>query len=285
MERVRKSVLFDIVFDNHMHLRTDGLFLAAVDQFIKAGGNAINLVNLPDYSISPNEYYRSVYINTIKIAEKVVKERDIRVLITIGPYPLDYFFFKEIGRNPVEELMKGIDIACDFISEGKADALGEVGRPHFVVEPEILGDSNRILEYGFERSKDAGNPIILHTNDLDAPAYAEIEEMARRSGVKMEKVVKHHAYPRDLKLNSPLRLSIPATRPNVRESLEISNDFMLETDYVDDPKKPGKVISPDSVPKRAKMIMNEYENWEEIFSSIFMKVPMQAFGADAFEIH
>ena len=279
---MRKSELFDIVFDNHMHLRLDGLFLGAVDKFIKAGGNAINLVNLPDYSISPDEYYRSIYDRTLKIAEKVRKERDLAVVVSIGPYPLDYFYFREKGRDPVEELIRGIDLACDYISMGKANALGEVGRPHFEVDSAVMEDSNRILQHGFERSREAGNPVILHTDDLDSGGYSGLESMVRKAGISPEKVVKHHAYPQDLRLNSPLRLSIPATRPNVRESLAVSYDFMLETDYVDDPEKPGKVISPDSVPKRGKMIMNEYEDWQEIFSSIFMKVPFQVFGEEAF---
>jgi TatD-related deoxyribonuclease len=47
---------------------------------------------------------------------------------------------------------------------------------------------------------------------------------------------------------------------------------------VDDPAKPDKVIPPDSVPKRAIMIREQYKNHEEIFASVFQELPEYVFS-------
>ena len=41
-----------IIMDNHLHLRHGGRLLEAVRRFTRLGGNAVNLVNLPDYGVS-----------------------------------------------------------------------------------------------------------------------------------------------------------------------------------------------------------------------------------------
>ena len=77
--------------DNHLHLRHGGRLLEAVRRFTRLGGNAVNLVNLPDYSLPSGGYYNSIFAETIRLADIVMKESSIFSLVTIGPYPLDYF--------------------------------------------------------------------------------------------------------------------------------------------------------------------------------------------------
>lgn len=279
---MRSSQLYEIVFDNHMHLRTDGLFLEAVDSFIRAGGNAINLVNLPDYSVPTSNYYGEIYERTLKMAEKIRSERNLAVVVTIGPYPLDYFHFLDADLDPEESLLSGIDLAMDYIRKGKAHALGEIGRPHFDVEGRILEASNRIIIHGMELSSDVGNPVILHTEDLGNESYKELNSMAKQSNFPADRVVKHHAYPRDLAIDVDFAKSILATRKNVREAIKHGKGFLLETDYVDDPSKPNKVIPPDSVPRRAHTIKQEYNEWEDIFRRTFKEIPTRLYGEDVF---
>ncbi|EQD50214.1 molybdenum cofactor biosynthesis protein A, partial [mine drainage metagenome] len=69
-----------------------------------------------------------------------------------------------------------------------------------------------------------------------------------------------------------------ASRSNVRLAVqETTWNFMLESDYVDDPSKLDKVIPPDSVPKRSIMIREQYTNHEEIIASIFHDLPEYVF--------
>ena len=272
---------FPVVFDNHMHLREDGFFMEAVREFSHAGGTAFNLVNILDYGVNPSGYYEEIYSRTLRIREKIERETEIRVLVTLGPYPLDYFFFRDAGLDPVENMKMGLDMAAQLIKDGKADAIGEVGRPHFPCEGEIVDSSNLLLSYSFDLAKDLSCPVILHTEDLGEDGYSSLEKMALRSGLDPFKVVKHHAYPPNLLFKSKLSRSILATRPNVRDSIATGKNFMIETDYVDDRDKPGKVIPANSVPLRAKLIMGEYEDSYSILENMFITTPEKVFGKGA----
>ena len=272
---------FPVVFDNHMHLREDGFFMEAVREFSHAGGTAFNLVNILDYGVNPSGYYEEIYSRTLRIREKIERETEIRVLVTLGPYPLDYFFFRDAGLDPVENMKMGLDMAAQLIKDGKADAIGEVGRPHFPCEEEIVDSSNLLLSYSFDLAKDLSCPVILHTEDLGEDGYSSLEKMALRSGLDPFKVVKHHAYPPNLLFKSKLSRSILATRPNVRDSIATGKNFMIETDYVDDRDKPGKVIPANSVPLRAKLIMGEYEDSYSILENMFITTPEKVFGKGA----
>ena len=269
---------FPVIFDNHMHLREDGFFMEAVREFSSAGGTAFNLVNILDYRVNPSGYYEEIYSRTLRIREKIERETEIRVLVTLGPYPLDYFFFRDAGLDPFKNMKMGLEMAAKLINDGKADAIGEVGRPHFPCENDIVDSSDMLLSYSFDLAKDLSCPVILHTEDLGEDGYSSLEKMALKSGLEPAKVVKHHAYPADLSFNSNLSRSILATRPNVRESIATGKNFMMETDYVDDRDKPGKVIPANSVPLRAKLIMGEYEDSDSILESIFITTPEKVFG-------
>ena len=91
-------------------------------------------------------------------------------------------------------------------------------------------------------------------------------------------IVKHHADPAMNSECPEMRRSVLATRPNTRLSISKGVwNFMLESDFVDDPSKPGKVIPEDSVPKRAIMIREQYENADLIMEKIFKEVPEKVF--------
>jgi len=269
---------FPVVFDNHMHLREDGFFMEAVREFSSAGGTAFNLVNILDYGVNPSGYYAEIYRRTLRIREKIERETEIRVLVSLGPYPLDYFFFRDAGLDPIENMKMGLDMAAKLIRDGQADAIGEVGRPHFQCEKNIVDSSDMLLSYSFDLAKELSCPVILHTEDLGEEGYSSLEKMALKSGMDPVKVVKHHAYPSDLSFRSNLTRSILATRPNVRDSIATGKSFMLETDYVDQRDKPGKVIPANSVPLRAKLIMGEYEDSYSILENIFITTPEKVFG-------
>lgn len=49
--------------------------------------------------------------------------------------------------------------------------------------------------------------------------------------------------------------SVPASRKAAREALKNDGPFLLETDYIDDPERPGAVMSINSVPKRVKALL------------------------------
>lgn len=270
-----------VIFDNHMHLQTEGRFLEAVDMFLSAGGSTFNLVNLPDHTVGTEDHYEKIYSKTLEIASILRRERDLRTPVTLGPYPLDFFAFQEKGLDPVDEMKKGVDLACRYISEGRAHAIGEVGRPHFPVSEEVTEKSDEIIFYCMERAAELDCPVILHTNDLDADGYALLEKLAGKARFPLSRVVKHHALPDDLSFSSGIQRSILASRSNVRKIMKAGKPFLLETDYVDDISLGWKVIPPDSVPRRAQLIKSECDDWETVFESAFRELPMKLFGPES----
>lgn len=271
-----------IIFDNHMHLNTSGRFLEAVDMFLSAGGTSFNLVNLPDFELSTEGYYEKIYEKTLSMASIIQRERGFTVPVTLGPYPLDYFKFKDAGIDPVYALKRGIDLACDFIEERKANAIGEIGRPHFEVPEEVLHHSNEVIEYGMKRAAEIGCPVILHTDDLDQAGFKMLENMARSSGIDLAMVVKHHALAENMPIDTGIRKSILASRSNVRSAIRSGNPFLLETDYVDDISMGWKVIPPDSVPKRVQMMRAEFTDWRSVFEKSFHELPLELYGEEMF---
>ena len=271
-----------LLFDNHMHLRSNGRFLGAVNMFIKAGGNAFNLVNLTEDLGPLSNRYEAIYNQTIKMSEIIRSEMPLDVVVTLGPYPLDYFLFTDHGVDPMEYMKAGIDLAAKYILEGKANAIGEIGRPHFPVSENVTEVSNEVIIYAMSICKDLNCPLILHTEDLSPEDYKQLEKMALDTGIRMDKIVKHHAGPLDVCLETKIQKSVLASRANVREISKCKGGFLLETDYVDDPASGWKVIPPDSVPKRAVMMREEISDWESLFDHCFFEEPITLYGEDAF---
>lgn len=264
-----------LIFDCHFHLRQSGRMLDAVRMFQEAGGNALNLTNIPDYSRGVREYYSKTFHETIRIASLIRSETGVRCAVTLGPYPLDFYFFRENSLDPMQEMDKGLRLAARLIEEGHACAIGEIGRPHFQTsDTEVF---NLMIRKTFEVASDLKCPVIMHTEDLTGDAVMEIERFASEEHLPPEFVIKHHAIPANLTSGSRIRFSIPASRSAVKESLNYGKDFFLETDYVDDPAKGWKVLPPDAVPRRADMIMQYRDDWEEIFSRVFLDLPRKYF--------
>jgi TatD-related deoxyribonuclease len=242
-----------IIFDNHMHLREDGRFIEAIKDFKKAGGTHFILSQLPmvDMVLKYGNYERSYEI-TLKIANKIRSELNIGMFVTLGPYPVDYIRLNEkYGRLRAIEIMeKGIDLAIDFCEDKKSIAVGEIGRPHFNVDDQIINDSNKILFYAMKRAAEINVPVVLHTESTTPENCKEFVEMGGKAGLNPEKIIKHFSPPLIYKKeNYGLMPSVLASRKNIEEAFRKGTRFFLETDYIDDPLRPGAVLGPKTVPK------------------------------------
>jgi TatD-related deoxyribonuclease len=75
--------------------------------------------------------------------------------------------------------------------------------------------------------------------------------MGKRVGLPASKIVKHYSPPLILESeNYGLMPSILASKKNITTAIEKGNRFLMETDYIDDPRRPGAVLGPKTVPKR-----------------------------------
>lgn len=250
-----------ILFDNHLHLRRDGRFIDAIKDFKSAGGTHFVLCQYPMTStVLQEKSYNPCYQETIKMANEVRSELDVGVFVTIGPYPVDLIYLTEkLGRKDAIEIMKkGMDEAAKLCQEGLSIAIGEIGRPHFPVSGQVLSDSNDILFYGMQKAKDADVPVVLHTESTTPKDCQEFVEMGKKAGLKPEKIIKHYSPPLILENeNYGLMPSVLASEKNIITAISKGPRFLLETDYIDDPKRPGAVMGPKTVPKRTLSLLNK----------------------------
>ena len=144
------------VLDNHVHLQPNGRNAEAVKDFLKAGGTHLIVSHMPYYEtpVRRAEDFRKAYDITLKMTE-LARSVGAVTYCTMGPYPVQLLELAEImSLEKATEVMKGgMDIAAQLVRDGKAIALGEIGRPHFPVSDEIMAASNDILSYGMNLAK------------------------------------------------------------------------------------------------------------------------------------
>jgi len=256
-----------IILDNHLHLRRDGRFLEAVKEFQQAGGTHINLCQYPMVQLVLKEKtYEPCYQETFSMAEEIRKNTSVKVYCTIGPYPVDYIRLREeLGKETALQIMKkGMNLAAEYCQQGKAIAIGEIGRPHFPVSEDILHESNEILIYGMQQAKDANVPVVLHTESTTPEQCKELANMGAQIGLPAHQIVKHFAPPLIFEHeNHGLMPSVLASKKNSMEAIQKGTRFLMETDYIDDPRRPGAVLSPKTVPKRIKELLRQEHITEE----------------------
>ena len=179
----------------------------------------------------------------------------------------------------VDLMISGMDIAADYIKEGKAIALGEIGRPHFPVSEEIIEASNNIMKYGMVKARDLGCAVVLHTEGGTQDVCRELAEIAQSAGLPLDKVVKHFSGPIIMESdNHGLFPSVLASRSNVEKAISQGNRFMMETDYLDDPRRPGAVLGIKTVPKRTKAFLEAGLFSDEDVWAIHKDYPEKLFG-------
>ncbi len=272
------------ILDNHMHLNPSGRCLDAVREFARAGGTHIVLVSLPPWSlgieINAPEDYRQVFDKVLKIARRAEEVEKVKVFVVLGVHPAELTkYYGRMGFERAVEVMKsGLEIACKYVSEGKAVGL-KSGRPHYEVEPKLWDASNDIMRHSFELAKDAGCAVQLHTESATEEGLAEIAGIARDAGLPVEKVIKHFAPPM-VKVCESVGIfpSVLASEEAVQKALGEGTRFMMETDYIDDPERPGAVLGPKTVPKRTKSLISEWG--EEVFWKIHKENPEKVYGVE-----
>ncbi len=273
------------VLDNHIHLQPSGKNIEALREFSNAGGTHVVLSHLPydEIQIKEEKDFRASYQITLDIAERARKETDVGVFVSVGPYPVLLIDLAEKhGLSKATDIMKaGMDTAGKLVEEGKAIAIGEIGRPHFPVSPEILQASNDIMRYGMEVASEVGCAVVLHTESATPEAMKEIARIADVAGLERGKVVKHYCPPLILEEeNHGLFPSVLASRTAITEALQKGTRFMMETDYLDDLSRPGAVMSITTVPKRTKSLMNSKSVSEETILRIHKDNPQKVYGIE-----
>ena len=115
-----------------------------------------------------------------------------------------------------------------------------------------------ILEYVFRLSKDIDCPIQLHTESSTAEHFEEFRKLAIKCGVNPQHVIKHYSPPL-IKIGEKTGIfpSLVSSKDNISQAIREGNRFLMESDYIDDLKRPGAVVGPKSVPRISQRLFEE----------------------------
>ena len=283
------------ILDNHFHLNRKGRYLDAAKDFKNAGGTSIVLVHCPDFSAPPTTKlgHRESYQNTISMAESVRKEVGIGVRVVLGPHPAAFAhqfinWVEGDGNQGREKAMQNyrdsIDEAVKFYHEGNAHAIGEVGRPHWDVSDEIWDLSNELLLDTMKFAANDGFALQLHVEGELESTYADMAAMADKAGLAKDRLVRHYSPPNvSSEITQGLTPSVLIGKGALETLIDTagssSHGFLLETDYMDDLRRPGAVLGPKTVPKRTHQLVAAGID-EELMWKAHVDLPNRLYGEE-----
>ena len=227
--------------------------------------------------------FRKQYQITLDLADKCRRETSVKVYAMLGPYPghVAWLWDEQGPEKTIEIMSEGMEIAAELVREGKAIGIGEIGRPHFPVSKEIWAASNETMKLGMRLAKEAGCAVQLHTESAGPDVWKELAEFADSVGLAREKVVKHFSGPDILDAeNHGLFPSVLASKDNILAAAEKGSRFTMETDFLDDPRRPGAVLAPATVPRRTRAMLDVGIFTEETVAQIHGDWPRKIYGMD-----
>ena len=283
------------ILDNHFHLNRNGRYLDAAKDFKKAGGTSIVLVHCPDFSAPPTTKlgHRNSYQDTINMAESVRNEVGLGVRVVLGPHPAAFAhqFIKwvdedgDLGRErAIQNYRDSIDEAVRFYHDGRAHAIGEVGRPHWKVSDEIWDLSNELLLDTMKLAANDGFALQLHVEGELESTYSDMATLASKAGLAKDRLVRHYSPPNVSSemthgLTPSVLIGKDALDTLMQTAASSSHGFLLETDYMDDLRRPGAVLGPKTVPKRTQQLVSAGIDKELMWKS-HVDLPNRLYGEE-----
>lgn len=249
------------ITDNHAHANPiKGLgFTEIAKRFKDVGGVAIVFAPLTSWhystSITSPESYSRIYDIVVRGVQK--SSAYIKALAVLGVHPAEVVRLVEtLGvKRALEVVREAIKIAARYVAEGLAVGLGEVGRPHYDAPKLAIEVCNSILDLSLELAKDLDCPIHLHL-ERRQDTIKDVIERARKIGLKPHRIVIHHASPEDIGRDLELTFSIPHRGQNLRKAFAKKATFLVESDFLDDPSRPGVVSYPWAIAAEVLELLN-----------------------------
>ncbi len=268
------------VLDDHLHLDPDhGRGIEAVTDFARSGGTHLLVVNKPSWHLGveaeTGEDFRAVFERTIEVVEAASEVLDGRAWPVLGVHPglvsrlVDE---RDFAVTEARDLMQdGLAVAAEYAADGPAIAL-KSGRPHYDVDDDVWEASNAVMRRAFELGAETGVAVQLHTEGGEE--FEEVAEWAEEAGLPRRRVVKHYAAGR---IQGPTP-SVMSEKERLRVAAEAGEPFLMETDFVDDPDRPGAVLGPKTVPRRTRWLLEE--GYEDAVRTAHVETPAAVYGID-----
>ncbi|ARS91135.1 TatD family hydrolase [Natrarchaeobaculum aegyptiacum] len=266
------------VLDNHLHLDPDNhRGIDAVRDFARVGGTHLLVVNKPSWHLGVDadagEDFRPVFERTIDIVAEASSELPGRAWPVLGVHPgLISRLVDERGFSPADarDLMcAGLDVAAEYVDAGDALAL-KSGRPHYDVTDAVWEASNAVMRHAFELAAGLECAVQLHAEASED--MTEVTGWAEEVGLPAHRVVKHYAAGR---LEGPVP-SVMCDKERLEVATERGEPFLMETDYIDDPDRPGAVLGPKTVPRRVDWLLED--GHDDAVRNAHVETPERVYG-------
>jgi TatD-related deoxyribonuclease len=271
--------MFEPVLDDHLHLDpVNGRGAEAAADFAAAGGTHLLVLNKPSWDlvgdVSGEADFRETFELTCEVTERADDRLDGRAWPVLGVHPGLISQLTSDGYTPEEAcdlMMAGLDVAAEFVADGPALAL-KSGRPHYDVGDPVWEASNAVMRHAFELGAEVGCAVQLHTEGGED--FTEVAEWAEDAGLPREQVVKHFS-------GGPVRGPVPSVvshKENLEAAVASEEPFMMETDFIDDPERPGAVLGPKTVPRRTRWLAEEGHS--DVLETAHVETPARVYGID-----
>ncbi|MEM0366585.1 MAG: TatD family hydrolase [Acidilobaceae archaeon] len=280
------------VADAHLHSNPIRGFGAKViaEKFKQAGGWFMALVSLSPtaYNLEPpslESYIKAIDLHILECRR--ARESKIKVMCISGFHPadvdklIDYY-----GLKPLEVLnlaYRVIDEIASRVKEGLLDGIGEVGRQHYKTSSVRILVSEYILEKAIALSRDLNIPVHMHLEQEGEATVHLVDIVASRLGAYKHKLLFHHADPKVIVEAS--KRGYPSSIAGIPKLIEyaitnLNAIFMFESDYLDDPKRPGVVAYPWVMAENIIRIAREHLELEEKLYKINVDNIIKLYGIE-----
>ncbi len=282
-----------MISDAHAHISNLGIGPQVyARKFKECGGWFIALVSLPPYhyglSDSLNDFIKSLSIHTELC--RVIASYGIKVSCLVGMHPAYIDRVVKNYQNKPEKIIKlingGLNYILNLLKKGYIDGIGEVGRPHYRSIPESFSVNNYVLMNALRISKDYGAVLHLHLEDKGLLSVISINGLCSILGFKNKcKVVFHHAsittstYARTYGFSSTIVGRYEVIKNLIERSGEVAN-VMLESDYIDDPRRPGVVMYPWQISYEVNKLLNTNPNYADVLSRLLVDNVVKVYGVE-----
>ncbi len=267
------------ILDNHLHLDpVNGRGVEAAEEFERAGGTHLNVLNKPSWNlvgeVDDEAGFREAFDLTVEVAASAEEVLPGRARPVLGVHPALVSQLLDRGYGPEEaaDLMKaGIDVAAEYVASGPALAI-KSGRPHYDVDDATWDASNEVMRHAFARAAEVGCAVQLHTESGED--FGTVAGWAEDAGLPRERVVKHYS-------GGYVEGPIPSVISHTDELERACGGewpFFMETDFIDDPDRPGAVLGPKTVPKRTRWLAEA--GHDEALRRAHVETPARVYGID-----
>lgn len=267
------------VLDNHLHLDRKGQGIDAVRDFIRSGGTHLLVVNKPSWHLGvepeTGRDFEAVFEETRSLVSDATDVLPGRAWPVLGVHPALISRLVDERGMAVETardlMMAGLETAGEYAAEGDAVAI-KSGRPHYDVEPAVWDASNAVLRHALEVAAEKGVAVQLHTEESED--LSEIGEWAETASLPPERVVKHYSSGE----LAGITQSVMSRKPFLETAIEQDKPFLMETDFIDDPDRPGAVMGPKTVPRRVNWLLEN--GHESAVETAHVDTPQSIYGID-----